>query len=329
MPYSNPSDVPQTPVAAAESRGRWLAAIWLIAVALTTYFVIAHWHAAPALRPAPDTLHTYLPEKALWLEELRADSESLEPDVLYIRHESGSPVIPDTVWFLTLALYLIPIVYVLRREFFKGDVPPSWNLGLILAGPLLVVIMGGVEANTRPSAALVFITGLTFGAIIGQRDVKALRFSPGTLAAWRNALLFTGLIVALLVVYRLIAQPDYPLRWPQPDKILRYAAWALFQQWLLNRVLAREALRLVRGKQVLAAALVAMLFGLLHAPNFALMCATCVGAFVWIQLYYRHPNVLPLAVSHLILNVSMIALTPPWIVRNAEIGARYFLPALQ
>lgn len=326
MPYSTPAE--PAPPRPSRNYGRWLAALWLIAVALTVYFIIAHWHAAPALRPAPDLLSTYMPERALWLEEQRALEHGAGSGLLYERHVAGALVVPDAVWVLTLILYLIPIIYVLRRGFFQGDVPPAWTLALILAGPLLVVILGGVQNETRASAALVFITGLTFGAIIGQRDVKALRFSPGNLAAWRNAAVFTAIVVAILVTYRVLVQPDYPLRWPTPEKLLRYAAWAVFQQWLLNRVLAREALRLTGGRQVVAAALVAGLFGLLHAPNFALMCATCIGAFIWIQLYFRQPYVLPLAVSHLVLNVTMIALLPPWLLRNAEIGARYFMSVL-
>lgn len=319
------------PTETVRTRGllsRWVPALWLIAVALTVYFLVAHWHAAPALRPAPHLLSGYIPEQALWLEGQRATDRGEAPDTLYQRHEAGSLVITDAIWILTLILYLIPVIYVLRRSFFKGDAPPSWNLALTLAGPLVVVIMGGVEDNTRATAALVFILGLTYGAIVGQRDVSRIRFSPGDLVAWRNALLFTLAVIACLLLYRLAAQPDYPMRWPGPEKIMRYGAWAIFQQWLLNRVLAREALRLTNGQQTLAAAIVAVLFGLLHAPNFALMCATCVGAFVWVQLYFKRPYVLPLALSHVTLSVMLIALTPPWVVRNAEIGARFFMPPL-
>jgi hypothetical protein len=327
MPYS-PAELPSDPSRDRDLVSRWLPAVWLVAVALTVYFVIAHWHAAPALQGSPDLLSAHIPERALWLEEQRLASLGDAPDTLYRRHAAGSLVIPDAVWILTLILYLIPVAYVLRRSFFKGDAPPHWNLALILAGPLLVVILGGVEDNTRASAALVFILGLTYGAIVGQRDMEKLRFSPGDWPAWRNALVLSALVVAVLVAYQLLVRPDYPLRWPTPEKIARYAAWGLFQQWLLNRVLAREALRLTGGRQPTAAALVAALFGLLHAPNFALMCASCLGAFVWIQLYFRRPHVLPLAVSHVILSVALIALTPPWLVRNAEIGARFFMPAL-
>lgn len=307
---------------------RWLPGLWLIAVALIVYFLIAHWHAAPALRPAPDLLSSYMPERALWLEDQRARARGDSPRLVYERHDAGSLVIPDAVWFLSLLLYLIPVVYVLRRSFFRGETPPSWNLALTLAGPLAVALMGAVEDNTRAMAALVFILGLTYGAIVSQRDVSTLRFSPGPWPAWRNALLFTALILAILLVYRLLVQPDYPLRWPTPEKFARYAAWALFQQWLLNRVLAREALRLTNGHKVLAAAVVAALFGLLHAPNFALMCATCLGAFAWTQLYFRQPYVLPLTVSHVVLSVSLLLLTPPWLVRNAEIGSRFFMTPL-
>ncbi|MFB9069023.1 hypothetical protein [Pseudofulvimonas gallinarii] len=327
MPYSQ-ADLPRDPSRERDLVSRWLPAFWLIAVALVVYFVIAHWHATPALHSSPDVLSSYVPERALWLEDTRLAAQGEAPDTLYRRHAAGSLVIPDAVWILTLLLYLIPVAYVLRRSFFKGDAPPAWNLALILAGPLLVVILGGVEDNTRASAALVFILGLTYGAIVGQRDMERLRFSPGDGIAWRNALAFSALVVGVLVAYQLLVHPDYPLRWPTPEKFARYAAWAVFQQWLLNRVLAREALLLTGGRQPIAAALVAALFGLLHAPNFALMCASCIGAFIWIQLYFRRPFVLPLAVSHVILSVALTALTPPWLVRNAEIGARFFMPAL-
>lgn len=82
-----------TPPAEAGNGGplaRWLPALWLVAVALTVYFVLSHWHAAPVLRPAPDLLAAYVPERALWIEEQRAAGAGEAANVLYRRYAAGA-----------------------------------------------------------------------------------------------------------------------------------------------------------------------------------------------------------------------------------------------
>ena len=221
----------------SRNHGRWLAALWLIAVALTVYFIIAHWHTALALRPAPDLLSTYMPERALWLEERGRWNMALAA-ACSTSAMVGALVVPDAVWVLTLILYLIPIIYVLRRGFFRAmshPPDPGADPGRAAAGG----DPGGAERDPRQCRP-----GLHHRADL-RRDHRPARrqgaaLFPGNLAAWRNAAVFTAIVVAILVTYRVLVQPDYAALADTEKR--RYAAWAVFQQWLLNACWRREAL---------------------------------------------------------------------------------------
>lgn len=72
--------------------------------------------------------------------------------------------------------------------------------------------------------------------------------------------------------------------------------WGGAQQWVLQTVVLREAQRgTSRSTGIVVAAL---LFGSVHLPNPFLAPVTTAAALVWCRLYDRHPNVIPLAMSH-------------------------------
>jgi membrane protease YdiL (CAAX protease family) len=97
--------------------------------------------------------------------------------------------------------------------------------------------------------------------------------------------------------------------------------WAAGQQFALQTVLLRESQAVTsrRAGVVLAAAL----FGALHLPNPFLAPVTFVAALVWCALYDRHPNWLPMALSHALTTLGILASLDPTLTGRLRIGAAY------
>src|SRR5919198_5283454 len=119
--------------------------------------------------------------------------------------------------------------------------------------------------------------------------------------AWAAAVSASGAIVAYAAGRALGT-------WHQRhDPWITFAAlipWALGQQFTLQTVLLREAQQTFsRSSGVVVAAL---LFGALHLPNPFLAPVTTVAAVVWCWIYDRHPNVVPLALSHALLTLAIL-----------------------
>ena len=99
--------------------------------------------------------------------------------------------------------------------------------------------------------------------------------------------------------------------------------WALFQQLALQTVLLRELeQRWSRPVAILSAAL---LFSLLHLPNPFLVPATLVGGMAWCSLYARYPNLLPIALSHSLCTLMILASLPRSLTGGLRVGYSYFL----
>lgn len=109
-----------------------------------------------------------------------------------------------------------------------------------------------------------------------------------------------------------------------PDKAWQYPLWALLQQWILMHGIAPRTQN-ASGSAWLGALLAGALFGLLHAPNFALMIATFAAGTVWAALGYRHRALLPLVAVHVFTGLALLWAAPTWLLRSAEIGGRYLM----
>src|SRR5919201_180405 len=97
--------------------------------------------------------------------------------------------------------------------------------------------------------------------------------------------------------------------------------WGAAQQWVLQTVVLREARRLTSPKKgiVVAAALVAVV----HAPNPLLMTMTFAGALGWCAIFARHPNILPLGVSHAIATLALLYAFDDKLTGHLRIGQAY------
>ena len=98
--------------------------------------------------------------------------------------------------------------------------------------------------------------------------------------------------------------------------------WGLGQQFALHTVFLREA-RDTFGRA--AASCWRRLFAALHLPNPFLTAMTFAGALVWCWIYDRHPDLLPLALSHALLTLAILYAFDEAMTGHLRVGAAYSL----
>ena len=99
--------------------------------------------------------------------------------------------------------------------------------------------------------------------------------------------------------------------------------WACGQQFALQTVLLREAQGVTSRRAGIA--LAAAVFGALHLPNPFLAPVTFLAALIWCFVYDRHPNWLPLALSHALATLAILASLDPRTTGRLRIGSAYLL----
>lgn len=97
--------------------------------------------------------------------------------------------------------------------------------------------------------------------------------------------------------------------------------WGGAQQWVLQTVVLREAQRATSRKAGIVIA--SLLFGAIHLPNPFLAPVTAGGALVWGWLYDRHPNIIPLALSHALGTLAILHAFDETITGRLRIGPSY------
>jgi len=97
--------------------------------------------------------------------------------------------------------------------------------------------------------------------------------------------------------------------------------WGGAQQFVLQTVLLREAQATAGRAAVLVAA---ALFAAFHLPNPFLVAVTFAGGLTWCWIYARHPNIVPLALSHAAATVIILIAFNPSVTGALRTGWRYF-----
>ena len=95
--------------------------------------------------------------------------------------------------------------------------------------------------------------------------------------------------------------------------------WGLGQQFALQTVFLRESQAAV-GRTA-GICLAAALFAALHLPNPFLSAMTFAGALAWCWIYDRHPNLLPLALSHALLTLAILYAFDEAMTGHLRVGA--------
>lgn len=174
----------------------------------------------------------------------------------------------------------------------------------------------GPRATAVVAVLLVVGTALLRAFKSGEWGLHRAAFLP---SLWRTAAMTTVAAAAIAIAGSRAGT------WHDPhDGWSRFAVlvpWGLGQQFALQTVFLRDAQRLA-GKSggILMAATV---FAALHAPNPFLTAATFVGALAWCWVYDRHPNLLPLAVSHAVLTLAILYAFDNDTIGGLRVGAAY------
>jgi membrane protease YdiL (CAAX protease family) len=119
------------------------------------------------------------------------------------------------------------------------------------------------------------------------------------------------------------AQGAPPVRPAPLLDFLYVVVWGGAQQFVLQTVILRESQHAVRrGATILAAAI----FASVHVPNPFLTIVTFVGALAWCGIYARHPNIVPLALSHATATVIILMSFNRDLTGGLRTGWRYLQP---
>jgi hypothetical protein len=140
------------------------------------------------------------------------------------------------------------------------------------------------------------------------------------LRATRSAALFT--VPAVLIVLGAgLALGTLHDRPAFLENLAGLIPWGVAQQWVLQTVVLREA----RGLTLrhVAVVIAAVLFSLVHMPNVFLMGMTFIGALGWCRIYSRHPNILPLGVSHAVATLAMLYAFDDEVTGRLRIGRAF------
>ena len=97
--------------------------------------------------------------------------------------------------------------------------------------------------------------------------------------------------------------------------------WGVGQQFALHTVFLRDA-QATAGKRG-GIWLAAVFFALLHLPNPFLSAMTFIGALAWCWMYDRHPNLLPLALSHALLTLAILHAFDDAVTGRLRVGLAY------
>jgi membrane protease YdiL (CAAX protease family) len=140
-------------------------------------------------------------------------------------------------------------------------------------------------------------------------------------AAWHAALMTLPALAIILIAGRELGSLHQPASLAPRFGLL--LLWALVQQFILQTVILREARRVLPRHAARATA--AGLFALVHLPNPLLTPVTFVAGLGWCWVYDRHPNLVPLALSHAVASLALAAALDPSITGGMRVGYGYFL----
>jgi len=114
-------------------------------------------------------------------------------------------------------------------------------------------------------------------------------------AAWRTAPFL--LVGALGMLFYRLARGWRPLPASSALVFALYPLWGVAQQFLVQGIAAGN-LRRLGVPPAAVVAVVAVLFGLVHTPDWPLAALSGPACAVWAALYLRTPNLIPLGLSH-------------------------------
>lgn len=166
------------------------------------------------------------------------------------------------------------------------------------------------------AAAIVIALAIARAARAREWGLAPSHFAPSLL----QATIFTAAAAGVLVLAGSRRHTWQP-RSPAPAEFGILLLWALGQQFALQITLLREAQS--AAPRAAAIAIAAVLFAVLHLPNPLLTSVTFLAALAWCAIYDRHPNLIPLALSHALLTVVVLSAFDDAATGRLRVGIAY------
>jgi hypothetical protein len=169
---------------------------------------------------------------------------------------------------------------------------------------------------TPVPVALVLGLAIWHAVRSGDRGAKPAAFRP---ALWQSAVLTATAALAIYLAGSRLG--TWHVRRDAWTSLALLIPWGFGQQFALHTVFLRDAQDTV-GRSA-GIVLAAGLFAALHLPNPFLTAMTFAGALAWCWIYDRHPNLLPLALSHALLTLAILCAFNEAMTGHLRVGAAY------
>jgi Type II CAAX prenyl endopeptidase Rce1-like len=173
-----------------------------------------------------------------------------------------------------------------------------------------------------PLLAAVLFSQWLYGDTLEMMGLTAREFR----ACARASFPVLAVVLVTAVLYGLwVHQSASPLASPHVWLLFGgYVVWCSFQQYLTQSYFHRRLMRVIHSAH-LRSFVIGLLFAGAHIPNPLLMAATFVGGFVFAEIFFRHPNIWPLAFVQALAGFLVATLSPPWIIHGMRVGPGYYL----
>lgn len=192
--------------------------------------------------------------------------------------------------------------------------------------PLLIAVVAGYAWIIDPlfdvrgvwrHVPTVLVLGIAFTRAMRAREFgfTAAAFLPAL--AWVTAITLPAVIVLWVIGGALGPRPVRDDPWLD---LLYLIFWGGGQQFVLQTVVLRE---MQQVKPRAGIGLAALVFAAFHLPNPLLTVVTFTGGLAWCWIYSRHPNIIPLAMSHACATLVILHAFDPRVTGYLRTGARY------
>ena len=270
-------------------------------------------------------------EQALWFRDQlnrKIPMASLLPtggaDNLQLQPFDSRPTVLALVIAIIAGLTAL-IVTIATRNRTPGRAVTYFQLTGLLALGAVLLCWSEVEQLDSPTLAATLLTlaSLVLALLWQARGLMSSGIASRSKASGDTFKFLLAASLPLLIVVVWNDQIALPSGIGLLQRFGNYLLWSTLQQLVLCMVLL-SAMRRLRLPEQVAAVAAAVLFGLAHYPNFALMAATLVLAQLCLWLYQRHGSILPGIVLHASLGTLYLELMPVNLLRSGAIGERFF-----
>jgi len=194
----------------------------------------------------------------------------------------------------------------------------KFSLPLLAVIVLYTWILDPLTPGWVGHVVTLIVLGLSLAKAIGSGE-WGLR-PAALLPALRQAAALT--LPALAIMYAVGSARGTLHARGHPGRDLAFLLlWAAGQQFALHTVLLREAQAVTSRRTGLV--LAAAAFGALHLPNPFLAPVTFLAALGWCWIYDRHPNLLPLVLSHAVSTLVLLHAFDARLTGRLRVGYSY------